>query len=156
MICPEFVWWLNKGQLSLGVSMCALDEQLSHICGLQMLFHWLWPTLEAGCSRVQNVGNIQCHAISTSECMIQKVQFKIKDKLHCGITRCKWLALHVWKPQRLRDCHILYILLLIVSCLSCIGLPCIRYQFLQILWWILCIYLSSWFYWSCHLFALNA
>ena len=73
-----------------------------------MLFHWLWPTLEAGCSCVQNVGNIQCHAISTSECMIQKVQFKIKDKSHCGITRCKWLALHVWKPQRLRDCHILY------------------------------------------------
>ena len=42
------------------------------ICDLQMLFHWLWPTLEAGCSCVQNVGNIQCHAILTSECIILK------------------------------------------------------------------------------------
>ena len=89
--------------------MFALDEQLSHMnyylyVVYRCFFIGYGLLLEAGCSCVQNLGNI--HTISTSECMIQKVQFKMKDKLHCGITLCKWLALHVWKPQMLRDCHI--------------------------------------------------
>ena len=65
--------------------MCALDEQLSHM-NYYIIIMWSvdafslcvahYLLLEAGCSRVQNVGNI--HAISTSELVHDSKSFCLR------------------------------------------------------------------------------